>query len=268
MPEFFHLDTQTLQIANATGFHLFDFGGEFDFPKCGADADNAAVHAGDFGDGLCTHFPKSIDDASSFTGTGGTLVQYIGDLHLERGLSSFDQRHNLQTTFLFSVAGGDSRDDAERGMEDDGAGGVDAEWNVFGDIGDAADGLCGRQSFQHGGVGGVPGTAGRRLPGCPLRVGEHVFSIRQLSRRQRRASWGCGAGYDTGVVSVGGEFVAEPGVSVWGFTKADQLRISATNALNHVTITSGGTTVNSQTYGLPTAASGTRNVSVMLRYNF
>ncbi len=47
-----------------------------------------------------------------------------------------------------------------------------------------------------------------------------------------------------------------------------QLRISATNALNHVTITSIGTTVNSQTYGLPTAASGTRNVSVMLRYNF
>jgi hypothetical protein len=47
-----------------------------------------------------------------------------------------------------------------------------------------------------------------------------------------------------------------------------QLRISATNALNHVTITSVGTTVNSQTYGLPTAASGTRNVSVLLRYNF
>jgi hypothetical protein len=47
-----------------------------------------------------------------------------------------------------------------------------------------------------------------------------------------------------------------------------QLRISATNAMNHVTITSVGTTVNSATYGLPTGASGTRTVSVLLRFNF
>ena len=47
-----------------------------------------------------------------------------------------------------------------------------------------------------------------------------------------------------------------------------QLRISANNTLNHVTITSVGTTVNSATYGLPTGASGTRTVSVLLRFNF
>jgi len=47
-----------------------------------------------------------------------------------------------------------------------------------------------------------------------------------------------------------------------------QLRLSATNALNHVTITGFGTTVNSATYGLPTAASATRTVSLLLRFNF
>jgi hypothetical protein len=47
-----------------------------------------------------------------------------------------------------------------------------------------------------------------------------------------------------------------------------QLRISANNVMNHVTITSVGTTVNSATYGLPIAASGTRTVSVLLRFNF
>src|SRR5207237_353827 len=42
-----------------------------------------------------------------------------------------------------------------------------------------------------------------------------------------------------------------------------QLRISANNALNHVTITGIGTTVNSSTYGVPTAASATRNVTLL-----
>src|SRR5262249_47858649 len=47
-----------------------------------------------------------------------------------------------------------------------------------------------------------------------------------------------------------------------------QFRLSATNALNHVVITGYGTTVNSSTYGLPTAASGTRTVNAMLRFSF
>src|SRR5207248_7886007 len=47
-----------------------------------------------------------------------------------------------------------------------------------------------------------------------------------------------------------------------------QLRLSATNALTHVVIRSIGTTVNSTTYGLPTAASDTRVVSLILRFSF
>jgi hypothetical protein len=47
-----------------------------------------------------------------------------------------------------------------------------------------------------------------------------------------------------------------------------QMRISATNVLNHVEITNWGTTVNSATYGLPTAATATRSVQLMLRFNF
>jgi hypothetical protein len=47
-----------------------------------------------------------------------------------------------------------------------------------------------------------------------------------------------------------------------------QLRISATNVLNHVTITGIGTTVNSSTYGVPTSASATRSVTLLLRFNF
>jgi hypothetical protein len=47
-----------------------------------------------------------------------------------------------------------------------------------------------------------------------------------------------------------------------------QLRIAANNALNHVTITNIGTTVNAATFGLPTAASQTRTATLTLRFNF
>jgi len=38
--------------------------------------------------------------------------------------------------------------------------------------------------------------------------------------------------------------------------------------LNHAVITNIGTTVNSTTYGLPTAASQTRTVQLMMRFSF
>ena len=43
---------------------------------------------------------------------------------------------------------------------------------------------------------------------------------------------------------------------------------NATNVLNHVIVTSIGTTVNSLTYGLPTAASATRTISLTMRFAF
>ena len=44
--------------------------------------------------------------------------------------------------------------------------------------------------------------------------------------------------------------------------------INATNVLNHVTITSIGATVNSANYGLPTAASATRGITLNSRFSF
>jgi hypothetical protein len=47
-----------------------------------------------------------------------------------------------------------------------------------------------------------------------------------------------------------------------------QLRLAANNAFNHVVITGYGTTINATTYGLPTAASATRSVTLLLRFSF
>jgi hypothetical protein len=47
-----------------------------------------------------------------------------------------------------------------------------------------------------------------------------------------------------------------------------QLRLSANNVLNHVQITGFGTAVGSSTFGLATGASGTRTVTLNLRFSF
>jgi len=41
-------------------------------------------------------YSKSLDDASSFTGTGGSTVQFIDDWNLERGLSTFNQPNSCR----------------------------------------------------------------------------------------------------------------------------------------------------------------------------
>src|SRR5262249_48482584 len=47
-------------------------------------------------------FSKSIDDASSFNGLGGSVVQNPQDLAAERSLSTFDQRHRFSLTYTLS----------------------------------------------------------------------------------------------------------------------------------------------------------------------
>jgi hypothetical protein len=47
-----------------------------------------------------------------------------------------------------------------------------------------------------------------------------------------------------------------------------QFRLTANNPLNHVYITGFGTAYGSTTYGLPTAASGTRTVTALFRFSF
>src|SRR5262249_18751696 len=49
------------------------------------------------------------DNASSFGGGGGVVAQNDNNLHLERGLSSFDQRHHLNWQYTFTSPVGGAR---------------------------------------------------------------------------------------------------------------------------------------------------------------
>jgi hypothetical protein len=211
---------------------------------------------------------KSIDDASSFSGPGGTVVQFIDNLNLERGLSSFDQRNNLQTTFLLSSPVG------VHGLLRNGGWATKtlAGWTVSGTF-TAASGtpltalIAGNLSNTAGLAGS--GSTRAEATGLPIYGGSYPYFNLAAFTTPPPGEFG-----DAGRDTISGPFRVSFNAALnrafrFGDTRRQlQLRLSATNALNHVAITSFGTTVNAETYGLPTAATATRTVQLLLRFNF
>jgi len=91
---------QRLQIGNATGFSYQTWGANSSFQAGQLRLTRRMVRGASAN--LLYTFSKAIDNASSFNGTGGTVVQFIDNLHNERGLSSFDQRHRIQLGYVLS----------------------------------------------------------------------------------------------------------------------------------------------------------------------
>jgi len=211
---------------------------------------------------------KSIDDASSFNGPGGTVVQFIDNLGLERGLSSFDQRNNLQTTFLLSSPVG------VHGMLRNGGWATKtlAGWMLSGTF-TAASGtpltaLVGGNLSNLGGLAAA-GNTRAQATGLPISPpGYTYFNLLAFTTPPTGEFGDAGRDTITGPFRVSFNSALNRAFRFGDTRRQLQLRLSATNALNHVAITSFGTTVNSATYGLPTAASGTRTVQLLLRFSF
>jgi hypothetical protein len=62
-------------------------------------------------------YSKSIDDASSIGGVGSVVVQDDNDFSAERGLSSFDMRHQLRGYSVYELPFGERKRFAKRGWE-------------------------------------------------------------------------------------------------------------------------------------------------------
>jgi hypothetical protein len=213
-------------------------------------------------------FSKSIDDASSFSGVGGTTVQYINNLNLERGLSSFDQRHRLSATFLLSSPVGVHGMLRNAGWKTAALAG----WTVTGTM-TAASGtpLTALVAGNLSNTGGLANAGSTRAEATGLPVESSAYQyFNPLAFTIPAAGLFGDAGRDTipGPFQVGFNAALNRAFRFGDSHRQLQFRLSTTNALNHVTITSFGTTVNSATYGLPTAASATRTVQLLLRFSF
>jgi hypothetical protein len=214
-------------------------------------------------------FSKAIDDASGFTGGGGgSVVQNINDLAAERGLSSTDQRHRLSIQSVMTSPVG------VHGMWRNGGWKTKAftGWT----LNPTFTAASGRPSTAMlGGNLGTSKTSGIRTSfraeatGASVLGGNSPYFNEAAFEAPPAGQYG-NAGVDTipGLPS----FSLNAALNrTWRFgetRKNLQVRLSANNALNHVQITGFGTTVGSSTFGLPTGASGTRTVSLLMRFSF
>jgi trimeric autotransporter adhesin len=256
----------SLLIKNATGFTYQTAQG------------NSIFHAGqlrvtrNFTRGMSAMalytFSKSIDNASSFGGGGSVVAQNIYNLAAERGISTFDTRHRLSANYTLSSPVG------VHGLWRNGGWKTKAltGWTLNGNL-SAISGtpLTATVSGNLANTGGTAafGSSRAQATGEDINAGAFAYFNLKAFTIPPAGLYG-NAGRNT----IPGLFQTSLNASLnrsWrlGDTRRTvQLRLSANNALNHVTIRNIGTTVNSATYGLPTAASATRSATLVLRFSF
>jgi len=213
-------------------------------------------------------FSKSIDDASTIGGGAAVVAQNPYDLSAERGLSSFDQRHTLNLSYVLqSPAGGPaellhSHPWAERALRD---------WQVSGSV-TFTSGLprtatiLGNQADIIG--NGEVGSSRAEATGLPIEApGYPYFNPLAFTTPP------------PGVLGDAGRNTI-PGPDQWvlnlslarsidlGERRRLEFRVDSRNFTNSVFYTNYGTVVNALNYGLPTAAGAMRTMTMTMRFRF
>lgn len=212
-------------------------------------------------------YSKSIDDAAP--GGNQTAAVFIAqdwlNLRAERGLSSFDRRHVLSASYQYTSGMGIAGGTLLKGWK----GVLLKQWTFSGQI-TASSGYPLTPIYPSAVAGtGVTGPVrpdytGEDIEAAPpgLHLNPAAFTAPAFG------SWG-----NAGRNSV-------PGPSQFGFdasmartfrtsdrTSLD-LRVDASNVLNHVTFPSWNTTVGSTQFGLPMTANAMRSIQTTVRWRF
>jgi hypothetical protein len=211
-------------------------------------------------------FSKSIDDAS--TQGGAVEAQNWQLLTAERGLSPFDARHTLTAQWQYSTAVGTSGGTLVNGFK----GTLLKDWTFQNSItlrtGSPLTAISGGNRATTTGTG-ITGSVRANATGLPLFPATPGDGFNTSAFAAPVAGlWG-----DAGRDTIPGPLVFSLNGSLGrvfriGERRSIDLRFDATNALNHVTITNWGTTLNNSTFGLPTNAAAMRKLTANIRFRF
>jgi hypothetical protein len=229
-------------------------------------------------------YAKAIDDDAQVGAQGHVAAQGTGEslslptaepapaiaqdwrnLRGERGPSSFDQRNLLKADIQYTTGmgiGGGTLLSGWRGK-------LLKEWTVTSLI-SAGSGLPETPVFLAAVPGtGITGTIRPDLTGAPIYQGSDGYHLNVAAYKAPLAGqWG-GAGRDS---ILGPDQFSLDAALARTFQLRTSLnldvRIDATNLLNHVSFTSWNSTVNSTTFGLPAAANEMRSLQVTARLRF
>jgi hypothetical protein len=207
-------------------------------------------------------YAKAIDDA----GLGGAnhVAQNWLNVRAERGLSSFDQRHQLTlqgqyTTGMFAGIGS---------FEGGWYGALLRGWTLSSQLTFGSGLPLTPTLFAPVNGTGITGTLRPNVTGAPLLVpGTNVLNSAAFTAPQP-GEWGNaarnsirGPGQFQMDASLGRAFRLNERVSM-------DLRVESTNVLNHVAFTSLNTIVNNSQFGLPIRANAMRTLRPSLRVRF
>jgi hypothetical protein len=211
-------------------------------------------------------FSKAIDDAG--TQGGAIVAQNWQVLTAERGLSSFDARHTLNAQWQYSTGVGTRGGTLVNGFK----GALLKDWTFQNSItlrtGSPLTATAGgnRATTTGTGITGSVRADATGLPLYPVTPGDG-FNLNAFAA-PAAGLWG-----DAGRTTIPGPTVFSLNGSLsrvfrLGERRSIDLRFDVTNALNHVTITSWGTTLNNSTFGLPTNAAAMRRMTANIRFRF
>jgi hypothetical protein len=200
-------------------------------------------------------FAKSIDNSSTFGGAGNTVAQDDRDLRAERGLSSFDQRHLLNLTWVLA-----SPQTKWRAWQN---------WTLSGGL-TAASGtpLTARVLGNLSDAGGTGSVGSGRADATTLSInGGEFFNLAAFT------SPPAGRFGDAGRNTIPGpsQFSLNAAVGRYfslGERRRIEFRVEANNLLNQVNYTNLNTVVNASNYGLPSAAAAMRTIQANVRFRF
>jgi hypothetical protein len=213
-------------------------------------------------------FSKSIDDA----GTGGRgqgntpVAQNWLDFSAERGLSSFDQRHNLGLQLQYSSGMGMGGGTLINGWK----GAIFKDWTIGSSVnlhsGNPFTATVGGNLSQVSGTA-VSNTVRAEATGLAIEATGQLFNTAAFTA-PASGTWG-DAGRDTipgpTVFSLDGSLQR---IFRIGERRSVDFQMQSTNMLNRVTITSWGTVLGSETWGLASNAAAMRKVTFNLRFRF
>jgi hypothetical protein len=211
-------------------------------------------------------FSKSIDNA----GTGGRgqgntpVAQNWLDLSAERGLSSFDARHNLSLQLQYSTGMGMAGGTLLNGWK----GALLKDWTIGSELnvrsGNPFTATVGGSRSQVGGTA-VANTVRAQATGLPVEAAGLLFNTAAFVA-PAAGVWG-NAGRNTipgpTVLSLDGSLGR---VFRLGERHSIDLQIRSQNVLNRVTITGWGTVLGSNTFGVASSAAAMRKVTVDVRF--
>lgn len=212
-------------------------------------------------------FAKSIDDSSTFGGAGNTVAQNWLDISAERGLSSFDVRHQLQASAVWTSPAGSPKS-AISGTSVFGR--LLKDWQISGSVtAQTGNPLTARalgntaQLAQTGGIGRERAEA----TGESVSSGSGVFNVDAFTIPPA-GQYGNAA---RNTIPGPSTFSVNAAVArSFSFAERRRLefRIEANNVLNHVNYTNLYTVVNAIDYGLPSAAGPMRSMNAVVRFRF